>query len=66
MRAQRWAGTVESFWCPVKEAGFHPEGNGEPLQSLGGGNMILHFIKQSLVGGEESRLEAGRPASRLL
>lgn len=57
---------MESFWCPVKEAGFHPEGNGEPLQSLGGGNMILHFIKQSLVDGEESRLEAGRPASRLL
>lgn len=36
------------------------------MESLGGGNMILHFIKQSLVGGEESRLEAGRPLSRLL
>lgn len=66
MRAQRWAGTVESFQCPVKEAGFHPEGNGEPSKGLGGSNIILHFIKQSLVGGEESRLEAGRLARRLL
>lgn len=50
----------------VKEAGFHPEGNGEPLKGLDGGNRTLHFVRQSLVAGGETSLEAGSPARRLL
>lgn len=50
------------------EAGFHPKGNTESLMGLAGACCIL---RQSLVDGWETRLEAGRldwrqrPAMRL-
>lgn len=62
----KWVETGGSLEYLVKEAGFHLEGNMEPLMRLGGANTILHFISQSLVDGGETRLEAGRPARRLL
>lgn len=58
--------TRESLESSVREAGFHLQGNGEPWKGSGGDNMILHFIRRSLVdGGETEGGCSGRDGSGL-